>query len=115
MPLDVGSIRRAHWPKERIPRSRLSRGRWLTMSAVQLKLPYLGGLSSRAPLCSALVEVVEDHGRLRVRPLARPGWVKFPRALRVLGAVYRVEKLLPRPGGAWTASGRIRRVVAKSR
>ena len=80
-------------------------------AALQLELPHLGGLP-REPVPNALVEVVWDAGeeRLRVRPLDREGWVKFPRHLRLEGARYRVECLHPRRGGAWTATGRIRRV-----
>lgn len=61
----------------------------------------------------ALVEVVidEKEHRPRVQPVGLTGWVKFPTRLRNPGAIYEVELLKPRPGGAWTATGRIRRVT----
>lgn len=75
------------------------------MGARQLELPIV-------EISNALVQVVPvgRSGRPRVRPLDYDGWVKFPRELRELGAIYLVERLSPRPGGAWTAAGEIRRV-----
>jgi hypothetical protein len=80
-------------------------------AALQLELPHMGELP-RMPVRNAVVEVVldENEGRARVRPVDFPGWVKFPRHLREPGARYRVDELRPRPGGAWAAAGRIRRV-----
>jgi hypothetical protein len=78
-------------------------------SAVQFSLPLF--TAGEPALERAMVEVVTDHGRARVKPVGLTGWVKFPRRLREPGALYVVEKLSPRPGGAWTASGRIRRVA----
>jgi hypothetical protein len=80
-------------------------------AALQLELPFVGELP-RMPVRNAVVEVVVDdkEGRPRVRPVNFAGWVKFPRHLREPGARYRVDELRPRPGGAWAAAGRIRRV-----
>lgn len=73
----------------------------------QLTLPIFGNA-----FLHALVEVVEDpkEHRVRVRPVALPGWVKFPKALRELGARYEVDELRPLRGGAWGTAGKIRRV-----
>jgi hypothetical protein len=81
-------------------------------AALQLTFPTLEDAAARADVPNALVEVVVDEreGRVRVRPVDRTGWVKFPKRLRVPGALYRVGCLRPRPGGAWTATGAIRRV-----
>lgn len=81
-------------------------------AALQLTLPTLEDAAARTPVANALVEVVVDEleDRVRVRPLDRQGWVKFPKRLREPGARYRVERLEPRPGGSWAASGKIRRV-----
>lgn len=77
------------------------------MKQRQLTLPIFG-----EAIKYALVEVVEDPAqhRARVRPAGLTGWVKFPRALRELGARYEVDELRPLRGGAWTPAGEIRRV-----
>ncbi len=82
--------------------------------ALQLILPILEELPNRSLVTQALVEVVFDEARLRVRPVEYPGWVRFPKHLRKPGARYRVEALKPLPGGAWVAVGRIRRVRGPS-
>jgi hypothetical protein len=79
--------------------------RALMSAAEQLELPLY------AELRGEIVECVQVGKKARVRPLRFAGWVKFPRALREVGARYFVERLRPRPGGAWTAAGEIRRVA----
>lgn len=78
---------------------------------LQLELPCLGE-APRRPAANAVVEVVVDERekRPRVRPIDYEGWVKFPLRLREPGARYRVERLQPRPGGAWAAVGKIRKL-----
>lgn len=57
-----------------------------------------------------LVEIVWDHSKKKLR--ATPanglgGWVRFPRKLRIEGAVYRVETLKEGAAGSWIACGKI--------
>jgi hypothetical protein len=77
------------------------------MKSQQLTLPIFGDA-----VPNAVVEVVEDphEHRARVRPRGLTGWVKFPRALRQLGARYEVDELRPLRGGAWGTAGQIRRL-----
>ena len=84
-------------------------------AALQLELPFLGDEPARSAAAGVVVEVVLDGDRPRVRPVDRAGWVRFPKRLRDVGARYRVERLTPIRGGAWAATGRIRRVRVKKR
>lgn len=84
-------------------------------AALQLELPHLGGELAREAAAGVVVEVVLDGERPRVRPVDRAGWVRFPKRLREPGARFRVERLVPIRGGAWAATGRIRRVRVKKR
>lgn len=79
---------------------------------LQLELPILEKEGVRTAQPDAVVEVVlDDRGtRARVRPMEFTGWVRFPKRLRVPGAVYQVELLKPLPGGAWAATGKITKV-----
>ena len=49
-----------------------------------------------------LVKVIVADGRPRVTPLNGSGFVRFPKNLRVVGAVYEVE-LKAGPAGSWIA------------
>lgn len=61
---------------------------------------------------TAIVKIVWDSEakKLRATPIGLTGWVRFPRALRIQGATYQVETLLPGKSGSWIASGKIERV-----
>jgi len=58
---------------------------------------------------NARVEIIFDgnKNKLRATPTNLGGWVRFPRHLRVEGAVYSVELLKPGKSGSWIATGNI--------
>ena len=50
---------------------------------------------------NALIRIVYDEGKKKLRAKAPNGcWIRFPNALRVKGAQYRVERLAPGAAGS---------------
>jgi len=67
-----------------------------------------------------VVRIVKEEktGKLRVKAHGKKGWVRFPRHLRVEGAVYEVDEIRPckgnQDGAFWIACGEIyKRTVRK--
>ena len=60
-----------------------------------------------------IVEIVFDSGKrkYRAKDLRSGGWVRFPNHLRVPGACYEVESLLPAKAGSLIAKGEIRQMI----
>ena len=58
---------------------------------------------------NAIVQIVFDHAtrKLRAKPVNGEGWVRFPRHLRELGAMYSVKELVPGKSGSWLTRGNI--------
>ena len=56
---------------------------------------------------NARVAIVYDGNKLRATPVEQGGWIRFPRHLRVEGAIYNVELLKEGAGGSWIATGEI--------
>jgi len=65
-------------------------------------------------LKNALIKIVYDEAtrKLRATPVDATGWVRFPRNLRIVGALYLVEELKEGKSGSWIACGGITRVQA---
>lgn len=61
---------------------------------------------------NAVVEIVRDPVKGKLRASHEGGWVRFPNHLRISGAIYRVEVLKQGASGSWIACGRIERMVA---
>ena len=61
---------------------------------------------------NAKIEIVWDgeKGKLRALAINVGGWVRFPKALRVEGAIYNVTDLRVGKSGSWMACGSITRV-----
>lgn len=63
---------------------------------------------------SAIVAIIldEKQNRLRAKAVGVTGFIRFPKRLREVGAIYRVERLIPLYGGrSWCACGEIKRVA----
>ena len=63
---------------------------------------------------NAKVEIVFDpsKNKLRAKAINLGGWVRFPKKLRIEGAIYKVSELREGRSGSWIACGDIRRVQA---
>jgi hypothetical protein len=58
---------------------------------------------------NAIVHIVFDYTtrKLRAKPVNGEGWVRFPKHLRELGAMYSVKELVPGKSGSWLTRGNI--------
>lgn len=58
---------------------------------------------------NAIIQIVWDHttSKLRAKPVNGTGWVRFPKHLRDLGAMYLVKELRKGKSGSWIAVGNI--------
>jgi len=61
----------------------------------------------------SLVQIVfdPDKKKYRATPVDGYGWIRFPKHLRVEGAVYEVDELREGKSGSWIACGEIRQVT----
>jgi len=61
---------------------------------------------------AGVVKIVYDYKKDKLRAQAEQGgYVRFPRKLRVDGAVYLVEYLREGKAGSWIACGKIERIA----